>query len=160
MLGIALLFAKPWLVTRFSLNTDNYMFTFLGPMWAFFLVCLLAVFLRIFRKSAEKWSTLRRVAFSVVAAFVLMLPQADLIMLFRESGRLLHYIDPFRYILLWVTPLTFFFIPAVIVVWAWLMHNRLVSTMRALGLALVFTGLIFVPFGLWLTGQAVNYIQP
>ena len=145
VLGIALLFAKPWLVTQFSLNTDNYMFTYMGPVWAFFLVCLLAVFLRIFRKRAENWSTLRRVIFSVTSAFVLMLPQADLIMLFRESGRLLHYIDPFRYIVLWVTPLTFYLIPAVIVVWAWLTHNRLVSTMRALGLALVFIGVIFVP---------------
>jgi hypothetical protein len=117
-------------------------------------------FLRVFRKRAEKWSTLRRVIFSVVSAFVLMLPQADLIMLFRESGRLLHYIDPFRYIVLWVTPLTFYLIPAAIVVWAWLTRNRLVSNMRSLGLALVFIGIIFVPFGLWLTSQAIKYIQP
>jgi hypothetical protein len=158
--GIVLLFAKPWLVTQFSLNTDSYMFTFLGPLWAFFLVCLLAGFLRVFRKSAEKWSTFRRVVFSVVAAFVLMLPQVDLIMLFRESGRLLHYIDPFRYIMLWVTPLTFYLIPAVIVVWAWLTHNRLVSTMRAVGLALVSIGVIFVPFGLWLNKMAMIYRQP
>jgi hypothetical protein len=158
--GIVLLFTKPWLVTQFSLNTDSYMFTFLGPLWAFFLVCLLAVFLRIFRKIAEQWSTNRRVFFSVVAALILMLPQADLIMLFRESGRLLHYIDPFRYILLWVTPLTFYLIPSAIVVWGWITHNRLVSTMRALGLALVFIGLVFIPFGIWLTRQAVNFMQP
>jgi len=129
-------------------------------MWAFFLVSLLAFFLRIFRKVAEKWSTPRRVLFSLGAAFLLMLPQADLIMLFGESGRLLHYIDPFRYILLWVTPLTFYLIPAAIVVWAWLTHNRLVSTMRALGLALVFIGVIFVPFGLWLNKMAMIYRQP
>jgi hypothetical protein len=87
-------------------------------------------------------------------------PQADLIMLFRESDRLPHNIDPFRYIILWVTPLTFYFIPAAIVVWAWLTHNRLVSTMRALGLSLVFIGIIFVPFGLWLNKMAMIYRQP
>ena len=160
VLGIALLVVKPWLVTRFSLNTDNYMFSFLGPVWAFFLVCLLAVFLRIFRKKAEHWSTLRRVLFSTVAAMILMLPQADLIMLLRESGRILHYIDPFRYILLWVTPLTFYLIPSAIVVWAWITHNRVVSTLRAVGLALVFIGVVFVPFGLWLNKMAMIYRQP
>jgi hypothetical protein len=160
VVGITLQLARPWLCTRFVLNTDNFLISFIAPIWAFMLVCLLAGLLRVFRKLAEKWSNLWRVVFAIVSAVVLMLPQADLIEIFRESGRFPHYIDPMRYILLWAIPLIFYAVPAMIVVISWLQHNHLVSTLRALGVALVIIGVVYVPFGFWLNQLALKYTQP
>jgi hypothetical protein len=158
--GIALLLAKPRISTLFALNTNLYMFSYMGPLWAFVLVCLLAVMLRVFRKPAEKWAAPWRFIFAGVLAAVLMLPQADTIMIYRESGQWPHYIDPMRKILLWVTPLTFYVVPAAVIVISWLQHNRAISTLRAVGLALVFIGIIYIPFGLWLNQLALKYTQP
>ncbi len=158
--GITFLLARPWFSTFFGLNTDSFMFSVMGPIWAFILVCLLALLLQLFRKPAEKWRSFWRIVFALVCALVLILPQADLIMVYRESGQFPHYIDPLRYILLWVTPLTFYVVPAGIVVASWLQHNRLVSPIRSLGLALVVIGVVYIPFGLWLTQQAIKYSQP
>jgi hypothetical protein len=158
--GIILQLARPWLCTLFALNIENFMVSIVAPMWSFMLVCLLAGLLRVFRKPAEKIGSLWRAVFALDFAVVLMLPQADLIMVFRESWRFPHYIDPMRYILLWAVPLTFYAVPAAVVVVSWLQHNRLVSIMRALGLALVIIGVVYVPFGLWLNQLQLMYTQP
>jgi len=160
VVGISLQLARPWLCTLFALNTDDFMVSIIAPLWSFMLVCLLAGLLRVLRKLTEKWGGLWRVVLAMVLGVVLMLPQADLIMVFRESIRFPHYIDPLRYILLWVTPLTFYVVPAALVMISWLQHNRLVSTLRALGLGLVFIGVIYVPFGLWLNQMLLRYTQP
>jgi hypothetical protein len=158
--GIALLLAKPRISTLFALNTHHYMFSYMGPLWSFVLVCLLAGLLRVFHTPAEKWANPWRFVFAGVFAIILMLPQADTIMIYRESGHWPHYIDPMRRILLWVTPLTFYVLPATLVVASWLKHNRVISTLRALGLALVFIGIVYIPFGLWLNQLAIKYTQP
>jgi hypothetical protein len=160
IIGIALLLAKPRISALFSLNTQLYMFSYMGPLWSFGLVCLLAGLLRLLRTPAKKWANPWRFVLAGALAILLMLPQADLIMIYRESGHWPHYIDPMRRILLWVTPLTFYVLPAALVVASWLKHNRVISTLRALGLSLVFIGIVYIPFGLWLNQLAFKYSQP
>jgi hypothetical protein len=160
LVGIALQVARPWLIAFFRLNTEVFMISFMGPVWAFLLVCLLTGFLRVFRRLAKKWSQHWRVVFALVLSVVLALPQIDLIMLFRESDRFPHYIDPMRLQLFWGTPLVFYALPAVVVVASWLRHNRPISTRRALGLALVIYGVVYVPFGLWVNQLILKYTQP
>lgn len=159
-LGIALQLFKPLLISKFSLNTDLFMVSVVSPVWAFMLVCLLAGWLRLFRKIFAKMNLGWRIVFALASAVVFMLPQADLIMVFRESGTFPHYIDPLRYILLWVVPLVFYSLPALVVVMSWIGNNRLVSTFLALGIALCINGLVYVPFGLWLNRVMPGYIQP
>ena len=158
--GFALLFARRWLCTLFHLNTEMYFVSFVGPLWAFMLVCVLAGFLRLFRRPAEKWSNFWRAVFAVVPTLLLMLPQADLIMILREGWHFPQRIDLPRLIISSITALMFYITPAAIVVLSWLRHNRLVSTARALGLALVTNGLLYVPFGLWLNQLIGKYTQP
>jgi hypothetical protein len=160
VIGLALQFARPWVNAVFRLNTEMFMASVMGPLWAFMLVCLLAGLLRVLRRATEKWRPPWRVAFALVFTLVLALPQIDLIMLFRESDRFPHYIDPARLILLWTTPLVFYALPAAVVVASWLRHNRPVSTARALGLALVIFELVYVPFGLFINQLILKYSQP
>ena len=54
VMGITLQLARKWLCTIFHLNTEMFMASIMGPLWAFMLVCLLAGFLRVFRRPAEK----------------------------------------------------------------------------------------------------------
>jgi hypothetical protein len=147
--AFALLLARKWLIGVFGLNTTWYGASFMGPAWAFFLVVCLAVFLRMFRQPAEKWSQRARVIFALVAAFVLALPQYDLILTVRGGWSFQIAVNRLWLILPLVTGVVFTLLPASVIVAAWLGHNRLLSTLRALGLALVVHGLVYVPFGLW-----------
>jgi hypothetical protein len=147
--GFSLLLARKWLIRVFGLNTEWYIASIAGPAWAFFLVVCLAVFLRLFRRLAEKWSQRWRAVFALATAFVLALPQQDLIVTLRGGWYFQHTVNPFWLILPAVTALAFFILPAAVVLAAWLGHNRQLSTLRALGLALVIHGLVYVPFGLW-----------
>jgi len=127
---------------------------------AFLLVCVLAGVLLVFRRWRKNGTPPGGSPSPLVSALVLALPQIDLIMLFRESDRFPHSVDPMRLILFLVTPLVFYALPAAVVVASWLRHNRPVSTLRALGLALVIFGLVYVPFGLWLNDLTLRYTQP
>jgi hypothetical protein len=158
--GLILLFARPWLSKVFALNTDIFMVSVMGPLWAFMLVCWLTGFLQVIRRPAEKWTDLWRVIFALVSLVVFAIPQIDFINVFRETDRFPHYIDPMRGILLVVTPLVFYALPAAVVVGSWLGLNRLVSTWRALGLALVIFGVVYVPFGLLVNQLMLKYSQP
>jgi hypothetical protein len=161
VIGMALQLTRSWQIAAFGLNTEIFMASVMGPIWAFLLVCLLAGFLRVFRSMAEKWSNPGRVAFALASTLVMALPQIDLIMLYRENYRFPpYYIDPMRSILLWATPLAFFLMPAIAIVWAWLLHNKRVSTMRALGIALMIFGIVYVPFGLLVNQLMRIYTQP
>ena len=158
--GIGLQLSKPWIIRVFKINTEMFMQTVMGPLWAFMLVCLLAGWLQIFRNSAKNWRRPSRLIFALVSTVILAIPQIDFINLFRESDRFPHYIDELRLIMFWVTPLVFFVIPSLVVIWAWLNHNQSISTRRALGMALVIFELVYIPFGLWFTPFLMKYIQP
>jgi hypothetical protein len=150
VLGLALLFARKWLGSLFHLNTEWFMASSMGPLWALMLVVLLAGFLRIFRRPAEKWSRPWRTLFACVALLVLALPQIDLIMAMREGLFFPQNLSGARLQVLLVTAVVFYLLPAAVVVLSWLNHNRLVSAARALGLSLLLHGLVYVPYGLWL----------
>jgi hypothetical protein len=158
--GIGLQLSKPWIIRVFKINTEMFMQTVMGPLWAFLLVSLLAGWLRIFRDPAEKWRRPSRLIFALVSTVIMAIPQIDFINLFRESDRFPHYIDELRLIMFWVTPLVFFVIPSLVVIWAWLNQNQSISTRRALGMALVIFELVYIPFGLWFTPFSMKYIQP
>ena len=160
IIGIALLLARNWLSTVFNLNTELFMVSILGPLWSLMLVCLLAGLLRMFRKPAEKWSHFWRVMFVSVATLVLAVPQVDLIMALREGGHFPQSVDTIRLVVIAATAFVFFLVPAAIVVISWLRHNISISSVRALGLALVVHGLIYVPFGLWVNEMIIKYSQP
>ena len=160
VMGIALQIARKWLCTLFNLNTEWFMMSIMGPLWSFMLVCLLAGFLRAFRRPAEKWSNFGRVAFAFVATLVLSIPQVDLIMALREGWSFSYLIRTMRLVFPLYTALAFFFVPAAIVVFSWLRYNRSVSTVRALGMALVIHGLVYVPYGLWVNQLIIKYSQP
>jgi hypothetical protein len=150
LLGLAFLFARKWLASLFHLNTEWFMASNMAPLWALLLVCLLAGFLRIFRRPAEKWSRSWRILFACAAALLLALPQIDLIMAMREGLFFPQNLSGARLLVLLVTAVVFYLLPAAVVVLSWLNHNRLVSAARALGLALLLHGLVYIPYGLWL----------
>jgi hypothetical protein len=154
--GLALLLARKWLCATFHLNTEMYMASIMGPAWAFMLVCFLAGFLRVFRRPAEKWSRRGRVIFALAATFVLALPQIDLLLTLRDGWSFIHIVNRYWLIIPCVTALVFFLLPAGIVVVSWLDHNRSISTLRALGLALVIYAVLYVPFGLWINTLIVT----
>jgi hypothetical protein len=160
LLGLALLFARNWLGSLFHLNTEYFMASVMAPLWALLLVCLLAGLLRIFRRLAEKWLSAGRVLFACLVALLLALPQIDLIMAMREGLFFPENLTGARLQVLLVTAVMFYLLPAAVVVMFWLQRKWSVSAWRALGLALLLHGLMYVPYGLWLNGLISRNIVP
>lgn len=68
--------------------------------------------------------------------------------------------SPLRVALLWSTPLAFYLLPAVLVVYAWLKRDARLSLPRVLGIGLVLIGVLSFPYILWLTSLWELYIEP
>ena len=133
VLGLTLLFARKWLGSLFHLNTEWFMASSMGPLWALLLVCLLAGVLRIFRRAAEKWSPAWRILFACAAILVLALPQIDLIMAMREGLFFPKNLTGARLQVLLVTAVLFYLLPAALVAIFWLQHRWSVSAWRSPG---------------------------
>jgi hypothetical protein len=159
-LGFGLQFSKSWMNQVFGLNTELFVFSVMGPLWAFLLVCGLAGLLGVFYRPAEKWSGLWRGVFVLFFTLLLALPQYDFIMVFREGGSFPPRIDAGRQVFLMAIPLVFYLLPAAVVVFAWLRRSRLLTGARALGLAFILYGLVYVPYGLWTNQMILRYSQP
>lgn len=159
VVGVGLQFAAPLLRDRVPLSDDLFIGSFLAPWWSFAQVALLAGFLALLRKVTDGWSRGGRAGFAIAAAVLFSLLQPEFITQIIENGGRLGE-DPVRVALLWSTPLTFYLVPATLVVWSWLKRDARLTLIRALGIGLVVIGVLNFPYILWLTRLWELYVEP
>jgi len=158
VVGVGLQFAAPLLRDRVPLSDDLFIGSFLSPWWVFAQVALLAGVLALFARVSMKWSSGGRAGFAIGAALLLALLEPNLIT--QLLGQDVPLADnPVRMALIWSTPLTFYVIPAALVVYSWLRRDPRLTLMRALGLGLVVIGVLNFPFILWLTHLWEVYVR-
>jgi len=158
-LGVGLQFAAPLLRDRVPLSDDLFIGSFLAPWWSFGQVLLLAGFLTIFRKGTDSWSSRGKTGFAIAAAVIFSLLQPELVT--QLVGNDVPLADnPVRVALLWSTPLAFYMVPAVLVVYSWLRPDARLTLVRALGIGLVAIGILSFPYILWLTHLWKLHIEP
>ena len=157
-LGVGLQAAAPLLRDRVPLSDDLLITSILSPAWTFLQVCLLALVLRLLRRSGELWSVRRRAATAAGVAVLTMLPQPQFISLMMAGPAGFTWADRVSVALLWSTPLALYLVPAAIVVWAWARRGR-TSLPRALGYGLMAIGVLNFGFILWLTHLWEIYVK-
>ena len=159
VVGVGLQFTTPLLRDRVPLSDDLFIGSFLAPWWCFAQVVLLAGFLALFRKTTNGWSRGGRMGFAIVSAVLFSILQPELITLIIENGVPLAD-NPVRVALLWSTPLAFYLVPAILVLYSWLKRDARLTLIRALGIGLVVIGVLSFPYILWVTRLWALYIEP
>jgi hypothetical protein len=157
-IGVGLQFMAPLLRDRVPLSDDLFIGSFLAPWWLFAQVALLAGVLKLFARRAESWSGTSRILFAVGLAAVLALLEPDLLTQVIADDVPLSQ-NPMRVALIWSTPLSFYLVPAGLVIWSWAWRDGRLTLSRALGLGLVVIGVLNFPFILWLTHLWELYVK-
>lgn len=155
VIGIALQLAAPLLRDRVPLSDDLLITSMFVPLWVMGQLLLLAGFLRAVRTSTDGWSEGRRlgIGLSALVAFALLDAQVVTVVVEAATGQSGVSLgrDPVRLALMWSTPLTFYVVPALLVVLSWYRRGDLMTFPRVLGLTFVLVGVMNFPFIYWLT---------
>jgi hypothetical protein len=157
--GVGLEYASPLLRDKVPLSDDLFITSFVTPWWVFIQVLLLAGWLWIFRRKAEKWAQSPRLIFAVVSALILMLLEPNMLTLIIAHEVPLSQ-NPVGAALIWSTPLFFYVVPAGLVIFSWLKRPQWLPVSRALGLGLVIIGMSSFGYILWLTHLWDLYFRP